>query len=223
MSDMTNPETGEVTLVLADASVEIDKLAAALCKAQGAVGPVIKEHTAKVKTKTGPGYQYSYADLAAVREASRKALADNGLCIVHRPKGRKLHATLLHESGQWMIVEVPILAPEHCGPQDYGSALTYARRYAETALLGIAPEDDDGAAAQRRSQAQPKDQEAPSDPGSVQLADEFERAIAAASAMGDLGAIGAQIAKLALPNAEKDRLKMAYRTRRDVLQQREAA
>jgi hypothetical protein len=53
---------------------------------------------------------------------------------------------LIHESGEWLGSRYPV-HPVKADPQGEGSALTYARRYALMALVGIAPEDDDGNAA----------------------------------------------------------------------------
>ena len=54
-----------------------------------------------------------------------------------------LHTTLVHSSGEWMASEWPVCPVADAGsPQRMGAALTYARRYALFALVGIAGEDD---------------------------------------------------------------------------------
>jgi hypothetical protein len=55
--------------------------------------------------------------------------------------------TLAHSSGQWISGEMPIVLSK-TDPQSIGSALTYYRRYTLSAMIGIAPEDDDGENAQ---------------------------------------------------------------------------
>jgi len=61
-----------------------------------------------------------------------------------------LHTRLLHTSGQWIASEHPL--PMSGRPQEIGSALTYARRYSLSALIGIAAdEDDDANAAEKRA------------------------------------------------------------------------
>jgi hypothetical protein len=127
-------------------SQEIAELAGALSKAQGAFPRVTKGKTADAVT-----YSYSYADLADILEAVRKPLSDNGLAIIQPPvvagEDVVLVTRLLHASGQWIESTFPVDMFEK--PQETGSALTYARRYAASALLGIAAEeDDDGKAAQ---------------------------------------------------------------------------
>lgn len=131
-------------------SEKIGALAEALAKAQGAMSSPAKTKLAKIESQKG-SYSYTYADLADVIEATRKPLADNGLscCQIISYDGQALLLTtqLQHASGEWLRSTYPL--PLHQRPQDQGSAITYARRYALCALLGIAAEDDDdGAAAQ---------------------------------------------------------------------------
>lgn len=131
-------------------SEKIGALAEALAKAQGAMSSPAKTKRAKIESQKG-SYSYTYADLADVIEATRKPLADNGLscCQIISYDGQALLLTtqLQHASGEWLRSTYPL--PLHQRPQDQGSAITYARRYALCALLGIAAEDDDdGAAAQ---------------------------------------------------------------------------
>jgi hypothetical protein len=125
-------------------SDNIADLAAALAKAQGAID------TAK-KDATNPHFKSKYADLASVWDACRKALSDNGLSVVQTPGecgGNQVEMTtmLLHASGQWISdrLTIPLAKVD---AQGYGSAITYARRYALSAMVGVAPDDDDGNAA----------------------------------------------------------------------------
>lgn len=121
-------------------SEQINELAAALAKAQGAMN-------AATKNSLNPHFKNRYADLAAVIEATREALAANGLAITQvneiRENGFVLLTTLMHSSGQWMASEWPL--PMAGRPQEQGSALTYARRYCWQSIAGIAAEDDDDA------------------------------------------------------------------------------
>lgn len=139
--------------VLLTTSENIADLAAALAKAQGAFPAVDKGKVADAGT-----YSYAYADLADILQAVRKPLSDNGLAIIQpvvdTPEQVVLVTRLLHASGQWIESTYPVEMYEK--PQETGSALTYARRYAITALLGIAAEeDDDGAAAQKGTKRPP--------------------------------------------------------------------
>lgn len=135
-------------------SEQINELAAALAKAQAAFGPVKKERTARINSAKG-NYSYRYADLSDVLDSVRKSLAANGLAIVQPITWTDGHAwlatRLIHSSGQWIESVYPL--GNYDRPQEMGSAITYARRYTLTALLGIAAdEDDDGNTAQDSEQ-----------------------------------------------------------------------
>lgn len=129
------------------ASVDIDELAAALSKAQAALPNPPRNRTVTVRTKKGGSYEFSYATLDVILELAKKPLADNGLAVVQLPMASAVETPLLHSSGQWLSASTPIRV-DGSDAQAYGSAVTYARRYALTAMLGIAAdEDDDGNAA----------------------------------------------------------------------------
>ncbi len=133
----------------------IGAIAEALAKAQGEMSNAAKD------TKN-PFFSSTYADLASVWTACRKPLADNSLAVTQLPEydGVKVsvETILMHSSGEWISSTVS-LTPGYTAkdgtfvkrtdPQSIGSALTYARRYALSAIVGIAPEDDDGNAASR--------------------------------------------------------------------------
>lgn len=143
-------------------SEQINELAAAYAKAQGAM------HSA-TKNSINPHYKTRYADLAAIIEATREALAANGLAITQTTEivGDLflLHTTLMHSSGQWKDSVWPL--PLAGKPQEQGSALTYARRYQWQSIAGIAAEDDDDAesAPQQNGKGKTKaEREAPDDP-----------------------------------------------------------
>ena len=58
-----------------------------------------------------------------------------------------LRTTLMHSSGQWIASQLTMKA-ENVSPQKIGSVITYARRYALAALLGVGQEDDDAQSVQ---------------------------------------------------------------------------
>jgi hypothetical protein len=135
-------------------SSSIDKFAAAFAKAQAKFDTPRHNKTAKVKGVTNAGkpydYEYSYADLAAVIDATRPALNENGIGVLQplaQVRGHMvLQTLLLHESGEYIGAEYPI--PECKTVQGLGKELTYGRRYSWVALTGVfAEEDDDGAGA----------------------------------------------------------------------------
>lgn len=128
-------------------SENVDCLAVALAKAQAVIEGAIKD-------RANPAFRSKYADLSAVWDAIREPLTKNGLSLVQMPdifEGEPVLVTrLLHESGEWLEGTYP-LRPVKEDPQGYGSAITYARRYAAMAVCGVCPEDDDGNAASGKS------------------------------------------------------------------------
>lgn len=135
-----------------------DDLRVAYIAAWGELTNPTKGSTANVDTKTGPGYSYRYADLAAVLDVVRPVLARHGLALTSdvRPVDQRVEitTTLLHASGS--ASSAGIVFEYGRGPQAMGSAVTYARRYQLLALLGLATDDDDdGAAATAVANAQP--------------------------------------------------------------------
>ena len=131
----------------------LDKLAAALSKAQAEYKTLTKSKTAKIQTKAGGSYEYAYADLSDMIDATRAALAKNELALVQLIVGDQLVTKLIHSSGQ--LLESTVRVNLNLSPQEFGSFLTYYRRYTMGPILGIAAEeDDDGAAGQAASKAQ---------------------------------------------------------------------
>jgi len=63
-----------------------------------------------------------------------------------------VETVLIHESGEILECGTLHVPASKQDPQGYGSALTYARRYSLMAACGIAPEDDDGNSASRRTE-----------------------------------------------------------------------
>jgi hypothetical protein len=130
-------------------SDNITDLCAALSKAQGAIKGATKD-------ANNPHFRSNYATLAAVWEACREPLSEHGLAVVQLPgtdeHGLYLETILTHATGQF-IGSVLYVTPVKDDPQGIGSAITYARRYSLQAIVGIAPEDDDGEAAMGRGKA----------------------------------------------------------------------
>ena len=145
-----------------------DQIAAALAKACATLENPQRNRTVKVKTKDGGSYSYSYATLDAVLDEVRPKLAAVGIAllqpIVWRDEKPYLVTRLLHSSGQSIEDELPLLIEGDgrlSGPQAFGSALTYMRRYGIESLLPIAAEyDDDGAAASEREVSAKQDRAA---------------------------------------------------------------
>lgn len=125
----------------------LNELGAALAKAQAAIATAERdsENTATART-------FKYASLDAIWQACRKALSDNGLSVIQMPRLieemrlLEVETTLLHSSGQFIrgALAIPL---ERLDAWAIGSATTYARKYALAAIVGVAPEDDDGVGA----------------------------------------------------------------------------
>ena len=98
--------------------------------------------------KSGPrGSASKYASLANILEGIATPLATCGLGFVQFPDGDGLTTRLLHKSGEWMQASLT-MRPTQNTPQAHGSAITYAKRYALVAILGLRIDgDDDGNAA----------------------------------------------------------------------------
>jgi hypothetical protein len=140
-----------------------ENLVAALAKVQAEIPDVEKSKIGNVRSEKA-NYSYRYADLSAVTDAILPLLGRNGLAWVTQPlmteRGFVLRYTLLHSSGEKITGDYPLPDPSRVGPQQVGSALTYARRYCLCAVTGVAPgeDDDDAAAAQRNWADYPTDQ-----------------------------------------------------------------
>ena len=121
-------------------SEKIDKLAAALSKAQS-------EMKGAEKKSVNPFFNSGYADLHTVIESSFPHLTKYGLSVIQgnesNPGEFFVTTMLLHESGQWIKskLKMPI---EKVTAQSIGSTITYGRRYGLSAISGIAQYDDDG-------------------------------------------------------------------------------
>ena len=124
-------------------STELNELFAALAKAQGEMKPANK-------AKENPYFKSRYADLEEVVNSSRDALTKNGLSVLQQVKindegASVLHTILGHSSGQFIESRMRILPPKN-DVQSYGSYITFLRRYAYSALIGVVTGecDDDG-------------------------------------------------------------------------------
>jgi hypothetical protein len=127
-------------------SPEINEIAMALSAAQ-------YEFSKAKKGSLNPAFKSYYADLAAVIDAVREPLAKWKLAVVQEGKGDRdrqevnVLTLITHGSGQWIEtgpLTIPVTKMDAFG---YGSAYTYAKRYALLAALNLANEDDDGVAA----------------------------------------------------------------------------
>ena len=142
------------------------EISSALVKAQKAFGPALKTHS-------NSHFKSRYADLSACVEAVIDGLNNNGIFLMQGSHlcedGVIVETLFIHESGEQMSAGKLHVPASKQDAQGYGSALTYARRYALMAACGIAPEDDDGNAASRPKQAEkPVDKPAPKVPAKAE-------------------------------------------------------
>ena len=117
------------------------EISGALAKAQAVVKGAAKD-------TANPFYKSTYADLASTWDACREAITSNGLAVVQAPSSGDDGAVcvttrLVHSSGEWMQTTL-CCRPAKNDAQGLGSVITYLRRYSLAAMVGVAPEDDDG-------------------------------------------------------------------------------
>ena len=131
-------------------SSSIGSLAAALAKAQVELVNPEKSMVATIRDgKGGAGQIFRYAPLSIGLAIVRKTLGKYEIAAVQATAVNQaagivnLTTTLAHSSGEWMSSDWPVCSiDEIASPKRMGAALTYARRYALFALVGIAGEDD---------------------------------------------------------------------------------
>ena len=138
-------------------SESIANLTLALSTVQGKMSHAVKD-------SANPFFKSKYADLESVWDVCRSLLSENGLAVMQFPGdinfvqlekdngdvniATKMSLTTIisHKSGEFISQEmsVPVTKPD---AQGAGSALTYMRRYALAAVVGVVQADDDGNAA----------------------------------------------------------------------------
>lgn len=121
-------------------SETICKLIQSLRVSQQSIGNVTKD-------KDNAYFKSKYADLSSVIDAIKPVMCQNGLSYSQHPSFSggivSVETIIFHDSGEWMssVSSTPIVKSD---PQGVGSAITYLRRYALSAIMGITQEDDDG-------------------------------------------------------------------------------
>lgn len=160
-------------------STTLGALAKALAAAQAELRDAKKD-------STNPHFKNKYASLSSVRDALQVVLPKHGLSTVqttepHGDAGVCVVTWLLHESGEWVRGRL-FLPVGKKDAQGFGSALSYARRYALAAIVGISSDEDDDAeraVPERRSDKQAADRatvKAASDEAEHVLAARFDSA-----------------------------------------------
>jgi hypothetical protein len=188
----------------------------ALAIFQADIPPVVKSETAHVTGESKSGkpisYSYTYADLAAVSRIAMPLLGKYGLSFSAKPtwlpptydaEGKQLMPQrfalvykLRHVSGDSDDGEYPLPDPLKVTPQTLCSAVTYARRYCFCSITGIAPQDDDDAAAASAERAPVDDERAGAfyaAEADVQAQENYEHRLEVADTVESLNRIGTEI------------------------------
>ncbi|MDD3021832.1 MAG: ERF family protein [Alphaproteobacteria bacterium] len=129
------------------------------------IAKALSDFQAEVKNPANsadnPFFKSKYAPLNEILNDVRPLLAKNGLSILQFPSGDGQNiivtTTLLHESGEWIESDPLVLKATKADAQGAGSAITYARRYAVAAILGISSEDDDDGNVASHGKSKPDD------------------------------------------------------------------
>jgi hypothetical protein len=129
---------------------KIDLLAKALVQAQSELRGVGFD-------STNPFFKSKYASLGAVIETVKPVLFKYGLAVTQLVIAENGYAgietILLHESGQWLATRAMLPVDMKNVAQESGKIITYLRRYALSAILGVySEEDNDGATIQKQEQ-----------------------------------------------------------------------
>jgi len=122
-------------------STSITNIAPALLKAQKLIG-------AAAKDSTNPHYRSKFADLGSVMAACKAALNECGIVVLQphvvTERGAFIETVLLHESGEVMTSQTPIIIARPNDPQAFGASSTYSRRFGLQSFVFIPSEDLDG-------------------------------------------------------------------------------
>lgn len=143
-------------LITTRSSQTIGEIAAALCKAQQAMGKIHKD-------KDNDYFKSKYADLAQVIEVVLPALNKQDIAVIQGGafiEGQAFVTCLFAhgDSGEWIEGLLPMPVKDKTNPQAMGSTTTYGRRYLLAAMACVAADDDDGNAGARPEpkKAEPK-------------------------------------------------------------------
>ena len=115
-----------------------------------------------LKDANNPFFKSKYVPLENVVEAITESASKNGISFTQFPSsdeaGNVTVGTLvMHSSGEWIEYDPIKMKPVKNDPQSIGSAITYAKRYALSAIFGITSDpDDDGNEATQTKKQQPK-------------------------------------------------------------------
>lgn len=117
------------------------------------------------KDASNPFFKSKYATLSNILDTVQLPLIESGLSFAQLPDGEhNLTTLLMHPASGEFLQASYNMTPVKNDPQAVGSAITYARRYALGAILGLnIDEDDDGnkASGKKQETKTEKEQEKP--------------------------------------------------------------
>lgn len=187
-------------LPVLNCSPQLNELAAALAEAQGEIRPAPKD-------AANPFFKSRYTSLPAVREAIQEIFKKHGLSVIQMPStvgdSLQLRTILLHSSGQWIDCGTLQAAVDVSSTQKIGSAITYFRRYALTAISQTVSEEDDDGNSSSAKKLSPEDEEL--------LLENAKLSISTAETLKELNALLPGIQRL--PEKLKAELRSFYKTR----------
>ena len=144
--------------------VEAESLAQAMAMAFAEIEAATKATAGQVGQQ-----KYKYADLTSVIEAIKPALVAHNLFFTQSPRpndrGVEIETIVHHAGGECLSLGSLFVPAANNNAQGFGSALTYARRYALVTAFGVPVEDDDGKAATAAPPAPKAATEAPAKRG----------------------------------------------------------
>lgn len=109
---------------------------AALIRIQGKLKPIGRSKVVKSKS-----YEFRYAPLDSIMEHVTPLMQSESLAVIQSVDQDTLCTRVIHASGQWVESET-YLNRDHANMQGFGGEVTYKRRYALCALLGVVSDDD---------------------------------------------------------------------------------
>lgn len=117
-------------------SESIDKISPALFRLQSKLKPIVRTKVVKAQK-----YEFRYAPLDSIMEMLQPLMIEAELMVAQAVDADVLTTRILHTSGQWIQAETH-LNRDHANMQGFGGEVTYKRRYALSALLGIVSDED---------------------------------------------------------------------------------
>ncbi len=121
-------------------SESINEISQAIAQAQGDIRP-------SQKASMNPFFKNKYSNITSVWETIREPMSRREICVLqdvcNSDDGVSVTTRLIHCSGQWIEfgpLTIPVVKKD---PQGLGSAISYAKRYALCAALGVVSDDDD--------------------------------------------------------------------------------